>query len=322
MEKKLKKILIAVSIFLVAGIIMGIMAFCSANDRQKGANTNARDTGPAQITNKPLIIWFHNAASAGPQVLEKALSSGIITHVLILYLNPQDRPLSKADNARMAIKVCKKHNVKVIWARTLWPSYGEYIDGIHTAENFPRAKMFTPSYYEDIIEQVRQEARVLGAEFTGIDTEAYAYFPFNRELKKRFSKEDFDAMKDAVEKAVEEKGQLDFVLPAAYVAPTHPYNALIQLGKLKIAEHTYYNIPSLHNDKRRPYDVFGAYVNTTTKNPKYSDRPYFTPKEILERQDLWAHKKGLMLYPNDSERLQVAEMLSRIAFIEPNMPSK
>lgn len=319
MEKKLKKKPIAASIFLVAGIIMSIMVFSSANDIQKGANTNAHDTGPAQITNKPLIIWFHNAASTGPQVLEKALSSGIITCVLILYLNPQDVPLQKLKGVLEAVNICKSHQIQIIWCRTLWPSYGKYIGGIHTAENFPRAKMFTPSYYENVIEQIRQEAQVLGAGFTGIDTEAYAYFPFNRELKKPFKKEDFNAMKEAVEKAVEEKGQLDFVLPAAYVNPNHPYNALIQLGKLKIAEHTYYNISSLHNDKRRPYDVFGAYINTVTTNKKFPDRPYFTPREILERQDLWAHKEGLMLYPKEDNIPNIVVSLAKITSIDPNV---
>ena len=110
---------------------------------------------------------------------------------------------------------------------------------------------------------------------------------------------------------------------ARYLFPGRKY-MIVSLGtgslKIKIAEHTYYNIPFLHNDKRRPYDVFGAYVNTVTTNEKYPDRPYFTPREILERQDLWTHKKGLMLYPKEDKVRQVSEMLADITYVEPGIP--
>ncbi len=312
-EKKLKKSAFVFSVFLVMVFIIGLIncRFAEGNSQKTAADVN--DGNTVHNIDKPLIIWFHNGGHNKPDTLEKALSSGIVTHVLILYSNTQDTPLKKQENAWGAVNICKKYKIPIIWCRCLWPSYGR---------NFPRSGLFEQAYYENTIEQIRREAKILGAEFTAIDTEPYGYFPFKAELRKGFNKKDFDKMKQAVDGAIRKKGQLDFALPAAYAEPTHPYNALIQLAKIKIAEHTYYNIPALHNDKRRPYDVFGAYVSITTKNETYPDRPFFTLKEILERQDLWGHKKGLMLYPREDEIPQVVEAMNKITYIEPNKPSK
>ena len=45
---------------------------------------------------KPLIIWYYNAATTNPAILDHALQSGVITHVLIKYLHPSDAPLEQA----------------------------------------------------------------------------------------------------------------------------------------------------------------------------------------------------------------------------------
>ncbi|GAH39525.1 unnamed protein product, partial [marine sediment metagenome] len=45
----------------------------------------------------------------------------------------------------------------------------------------------------------------------------------------------------------------------------------------------------------------------------------FTPGEILKRQDLWAHKKGLFIYPGTTKNDVTATALefSRIRTIQP-----
>lgn len=260
---------------------------------------------------RPVIIWFHNAAIIKTHILEKAVSNGIVTHVLMLYLHPEDVPLTKLKNVSKAIKLCKKYNVMVIWARTLWPNY--------EVKDFRRSDMSDPNYYKNSIELIRAEARALGADFTGVDREPYAFFPFKKITKKPLSPEEYYAIKEAVQKAIKEKGQLDFTLPAGGPFPYHIYDAAKDLGKLKIAEYTYYNIPwkISGNTKKRPYDIFGAYINVSKHNPRHPEAPFFTPREILERQDLWTHTKGLFFYPHHENMEKVAEMLSEISDIQP-----
>lgn len=266
---------------------------------------------------KPVIIWFHNAVTGKTHVLEKAVSNGIVTHVLMLYLNPEDAPLTKLKNVSEAIKICKKYNVMVIWARTLWPNY--------KVKDFRRSDMSDPNYYKNSIKLIRAEARALGADFTGVDREPYALFPFKKIKGKPLSPREYYAIKEAVQKAIKEEGQLDFTLPAGGPFPNHIYDATMELGRLKIAEHTYYNIPwkiGGNAREKRPYDIFGAHINVSEYNPRHPEAPFFTPREILERQDLWAHTKGLFIYPDDENIEKVAEMLSEISDIQPKTTNR
>ena len=298
------------AIIVTSGVVAAaLVSICSGNNNTKDPNHLRQEQSATENKGQPIIIWFHNAPVHKPATLEKALSSGIITHVWILFLNPQDAPLPKLNKARQAIKVCKKHNVKVIWARTLWPSY--------EVRNFHRSDMSDPNYYKNFIDTIRAEARILGADYTTVDTEPYALFPFKEIKKKPLNPKEYDAIKDAVQKAINEKGQLDFIAPAGGAYPYRIYEAVRDLGKLKVAEHTYFDIPRKIKDKKRPYDVFGAYINVTKQNPQHPKAPFFTPKEILERQDLWGHKKGLYISANHKDMEKVAEMLSKIKYVEP-----
>jgi hypothetical protein len=302
--------LLFVKLHIIFSLIVVVIVFIVSEQLCADVNNkDPNDFNPAQTKNKPMIIWFHNAPVHKPATLEKALSSGIITHVWILFLNPQDAPLPKLNKARQAIKVCKKHNVEVIWARTLWPSY--------EVKNFRRHDMSDPNYYKSFIDTIRAEARILGADYTAVDTEPYALFPFKEIKMYPLRQEEFDVIKVAVDEAVAEKGQLDFVAPAGGALANHIYNPLSLLGRLRVAEHTYFDIPRKIKDKKRPYDVFGAYINVTKQNPQYPKAPFFTPEEILERQDLWGHKKGLYISANHKDMEKVAEMLSKIKYIKP-----
>ena len=290
-------------IFAIILLVFFFVFFCNGDPNEAVSSSDS----------KPMIIWMHNAPVHSPVVLEKALSSGIITHVWVLFLNPQDAPLPKLNRARQAIEVCKKHNVKVIWARTLWPSY--------EVKKFRRSDMSDPNYYKNFIDIIRTEAQVLGADFTAVDTEPYTYFPYLEVKKNPLSQKEFNAIKDAVDEAVAEKGQLDFLAPSCGYFPRHIYDAVKNMGELKVAEHTYYDIPRKIKSKKWPYDIFGAYVNVTKDNPRHPKAPFFTPREILERQDLWKHKKGLFISANHKGMGEVAELLSTIKYVRPTDPN-
>jgi hypothetical protein len=265
---------------------------------------------PVDPNTKPMIIWMHNCPVHDSQTLELALSSGVITHVWMLYLNPADAPLEKLDKARRDIAICRKHNVKVIWCRTLWPSY--------EVKFFEKRLMFDPNYYCKFIDTMRTEVSILGADFTAVDTEPYTFFPFLEIREKPLSKEEFDNIKSAVERAVKKKGQLDFLSPSCGYFPLHIYDAVKELGKLKVAEHTYYNIPKKIKNPEFTYDIFGAYVNVTTYNENHPSAPFFTIQEILSRQDLWFAKKGLFISANHNNIKKVAEILSQIKQVVPD----
>jgi len=286
-------------IFVIVLLFFFFVFFCNGDPNETASSSDS----------KPMIIWMHNAPVHKPAILEKALSSGIITHVWVLFLNPQDAPLPKLNKARQAIEVCKKHNVKVIWARTLWPSY--------EVKKFRRSDMSDPNYYKHFIDTIRAEAQILGADYTAVDTEPYALFPFKEIKKQPLKEKEYKSVRSAVRQAVSEKGQLDFVAPAGGAFLNHIYHPLSLLGKLRVAEHTYYDIPKKIKSKRRPYDIFGAFVNVMKYNEKHPRAPFFTPREILRRQDLWAHKKGLFISANHKNMQQVAEILSEIQYISP-----
>jgi hypothetical protein len=251
---------------------------------------------------QPIVIWFHNTIIHPPDVLDMALSSGLINHAWLLYLNPTDKPLP-LPRAVEAIDVCHRHNVKAIWARTLWPSYN--------VEGFKREDMTDPNYYKTFIEQIRLEATLLGADLTGVDTEPYTFFPFLEIKGTPLAENEFEAVQNAVDLAVAETGQLDFVAPSCGWFPLHIYNALVPLGRLTIGEHTGWDVPF---DKSLPYDIFCARVNVTKDNPGNPAGVYFTPQEILfDRKELWQDKAGLFISANHKDMRKVAELLKEFA---------
>ena len=291
-------------------IIAGVCCLYSDGKTAENRDTQSLSSSAEIVATKPMIVWFHNIATTKPKVLEKAISNGIVSHVLLLYLHPLDAPLKGPAlvKVREAVEVCKKYKTKIIWCRTLWPTY--------KVEDIRKDSFFSPNYYITAIEQVKLEAKNIEADFTAIDTEPYGYFPFKSEFRKAWSDKDFNAVVQAIKEATAKEGQVDFVLPSYGPFKNHIYNALVELGKWKIAEHTYFDIPAKIKDKKRPYDVLGAYVNISKKNVKVPSAPFFTPEEILQRQELWARKKGLMLYPYEGNVEKVAEMITKISNIQ------
>lgn len=299
---------------LITGIFLfAVNLMCLTDSNGKGQHIETNKPYPHEKRQRPIIIWFHNAASkkTNAQVLEKAISNGIVSHVLLLYLHPLDAPLKGPVlvKVREAVEVCKKYKTKIIWFRTLWPTY--------KVKSFTEQMLYDENYYASLIRIIREEAQTLKADYVGIDTEPYGYFPYKKKFKKQpLSQKNYEQMQDAVNLAMQSVGAVDFLTPAGRLRGKM-FDAVSGLGNMKIAGFTYYDAPWTVSDPNTPFDIFGAYVSISKHNkaaPKYS---YFTAREILERQKLWSHKKGVMLYPKDDEIEAIAEQISKIKEIVP-----
>jgi hypothetical protein len=250
-----------------------------------------------------IIIWWHNVPVQSLQTLEAALRSGVFTHVLMEYLNPDDASLDSLRGAKESIKICAKYNAKPIWARTLWPTYN--------TKKIRSNSLSDPNYYKNFILTLRKEAKILGVDLIAVDSEPYGSLPFKLATNSPLSPQEFEKMYTAVQKAVGEVGPLDFVLPSGRSGGKHYYDVARLLGKYKIAEDTYYDIVRSKNASET-FDVFGAYVSLSKKNKKIPEAPYFTVLEVLSRKDLWGPKQMMMIYPKEDEVAAVANQLSAL----------
>ena len=309
---------------ICAGIAMLAMFVpCAAETRRNNSNyepgqdpnkTNSTITIPAQ----PIIIWFHTVGK-DPNILRIALSGGVFTHVMLSGVHYDDIPdyFSRRDcDFQELLKICKQANIKIIWNRWAWPGYN--------FKNFTWDDIFNPAYYAKQIRHIKKEARQIGAHFTCLDFE-----PYGKSLVKplrigNMPEKEYSQLTQAVETAVEQVGQVDYIMPAAYPYPYFTrferdmYRPLQKLGKLSIAEHTYYNNPAYFHYPDNTFDVFGAYCRKDPNNLGVPSCPYFTPREILERQDLWKHKKGLFIYPGEGKNaLETALEFSKIRRLRP-----
>lgn len=296
-ERKLKKIWIAASAFFVVGIVMAIMTSCLGNDDQNDTNAVREKAVSIVKKNRPMIIWFHDLEK-DPEILRLAISSGIFSHVMLEGVNQLDRPnYYTVPKFRKALEVLRKHkDVKIIWCRWLYPG--------HKLDSFRFEDAFDAQYYVRQIRQIRKEAKLMAVDLVAFDTEPYVKCPLLAIPSRRIAEAEFNVIRDAIRTAVKAEGQVDFVLPAPFIFPgpvKHLYAATSEIGENVIAEHTYLDVPQKREDKRRPYDIFGASVRITKENKEHPEHPRFTPREILKRQDLWAHKKGLFIYPGTTK---------------------
>ena len=290
MKKKSERISAVVLSFFAACIAVSVVVLYRCNANSVEGKTDSEGT-----VKTPMIIWFQDIET-GPEALELAISGGIFSHVLLEGVNQLDKPdYFVKPKFRKALKVLRKYkNVKFIWCRWLYPG--------HKLDNFKIDDAFDAEYYARQIRQIREEAKLLGADFVAFDAEPYVKCPLKVIKNRKLSEKEFQELNSAIKIATKVSGQVDFVLPAAMHRPNRLYNATQHLGKLIINEHTYFDVPeSLNhtrlNEDKVPYDIFGAYVSINKKNPKNPKAPYFTPREILERQELWSGKKGLFIFP-------------------------
>ena|GEM_PF-2015302 len=262
-------------------------------------------------TVQPPVIWFHSAGSNPPESLDVALSSGLVTHVLLLSMHRADLD-QEHPRVVNAVETIQQSGVKLIWGRCLWPYYEHMNISFEAALN--------SDYYSEEIEHLRAEAAVVGADAVALDLEPYGTSPMKPYLKGdyEFSDDQVVLLQAAVQDTVIGTGTVDYVFPAGSWDPRHPYSVLSSLGRIQISEHTYYNNEAFINLIPYEYDIFGAHLNTVREHPEWPTHPYFLVEDLFMQSDLWSETDGLFLYSYFEDSLAVAENLVRYAATLPD----
>ncbi len=308
MKKRLCRIIsVFAAITVVTGVLCGLMALCFAANNRKDAGTQTSDSGSTIEKPKPMIIWFHSCNSNKLESLRHVLSSGLVTHALILYMHRADADWKTKPEVQKAIEMVKKSDVKLIWCRDLWPYYND--KGIKLSD------FYDPNYYIQEVNYLRFEGKQIGADFVALDTEPYGRSIMKHYLKNKKwpSAEEMKNLRMVVSRTVAVTGKVDFVLPAGSARPAHPYHALAGLGNFQISEYTYYDKKRRRNVVRWPNEIFGVYVNVSRENPRTPASPYFLVSDIFERSELWSDSKGVFLYTDGRNQPAVAEALASYA---------
>lgn len=302
--------LVAIIVVIALAFLPAVMFMSAANGNQNNANAVGVKGDSVETADKPMIIWYQTVGR-DPNILHLVLKNGIFTHVMLRGVHQLDNPYYHLKpNVKGVIDICKQKGVKVIWTRALYPQL--------KFSKWKNEYAFDTSYYALRIRQVRKESRLIGADFVAFDAEPPREGPMLSLKKRKLARDKFEIMKNAVKTAVEIEGQVDFVLPAGKDYPNHLYNATRQLGKYVVAEYTYYDRPLRISLTKIPYDIFGVFVSIREENKDHPHLPFFTPREILQRQDLWAHKKGLFIYPGRRKNAaEVALEFSKITSVRP-----
>jgi len=313
MKKEAKRI--SSFVFMIAALVCLVLLILSGGKTDvETAYALGKDTPSTEIPSRPVIIWWARLWD-DPEILRLAISSGVFSHVMLVSLHEFDRPgdIALSDpNLVKAVRYCKEKGVKVVWTRWLYPGYNQ--------KKFKFKDAFDADYYKARIRELKSEAKAMGADYVAFDAEPYAksvLTPYKTLRKCKLSKAEFNDMNRAIQVAVEAEGKVDFILPAATRFGRHLFDATRNLGELAVNEDTYYDVPARRRNIRR-YDIFGAYVGVRKKNDKHPKLPLFTPREILERQDLWAHTSGLFIYPGSAKNTAlVAREFSKIKKVSP-----
>jgi hypothetical protein len=265
------------------------------------------ESGFVRPPDKPHVIWFHSGACNSTESLDTALSSDLITHVLILHMHAADADWQKSPRVLRAIRTVKRSSAKLIWCRDLWPYY--------KTSGVSRDAMFDPKYYIGEINRLRGEAKAMGADAVALDVEPYGHSPIKELLKsgRRFEPAQLATLRDAVKQAVDRVGQVDYLLPAGSMNKAHPYNILAGLGKARISENTYYANEQTIRNIKYPYEVFGVHLSTARERTINPQAPYFLVSDIFGRSDLWSDKNQLFLYSTSKDSLGVARQLADYA---------
>lgn len=293
-------------LLLFSVLLIIFCGLCSAD--QKNAEPNKVEE---KHSVEPMIIWYQ-VATKDPAILRRVLSSGIFTHVMLGGMHAFDLPDYSSDkNFREQILACKEAGVKIIWRRWLWPGYN--------FRGFTIDSIYDPKYYIAQIQAIKKESGLIGADYTAFDAEPYGKTPVKKLRKRNLTQAEYDLLEKAILEATEQAGKVDFVLPAHYPYPRHTsftrdlYRPFDKFGKLTIAEHTYFDNASRLHCKDNEYDIFGAYCMIKALRPGSPTAPYFTPRGILQRRDLWGNKKGLFIYTfPETETWKIALEFSKI----------
>lgn len=289
---------------LIVALVFAVWTTSCKSDKTKDPNKSASNSETVKEKEKPIIIWFHNGVTDSPKALKLALSSNLITHVMIKYMHRADADWEKKLEVRRAIEIVKNSDAQLIWCRNMWTYYNN--------KNAKKEDLFDPNYYIKEILALRAEASKMGADSVAFDLEAYGNSPMCAYMKGdvTLSGEDLQGLKSVIKKVINEAGKVDFILPAGWRGNRMPYDILAELGANRISESTYYFNYERIKKIKTPYEIFGAYVNTSRRREVNPSSPYFLASDVFENSHLWSDKKGLFLYPREKNALAVAKELA------------
>lgn len=234
------------------------------------------------------IIWpYYQPRDPRAESLVWALRSGLITHVAIMAGNRQTSDTLDHPDTRNAIALAQIKRVPLILVRFLWPTQPCKESEIET--------LYDVDFYVREIEQLREEARVRGIPFVGLDTEAYGPTQIHEYFRQpRFPLEVYVAVSDATREAARQIGEVDFVFPAGSSRASHPYMALAMLGLQRISETTYYDRPVVID---YPYEIAGMYISTSKTREGHPEASYYLPIEVFgDKAHVWWNAGGLFLW--------------------------
>lgn len=290
--------------------LLVVLTLVLVNRTHQVRESAAEDVSPIPDANvlaeppveQPSIIWFHSVSSSDPESLRVALSSGIVSHVMLLYMHRNDASIED-DKVKAAVKMIRDYGAKLIWCRDLWPYYAN--------KSCDADQIYDGNYYVHEIFHLRQEVESLKADAMAFDCEPYGDSVFKPVFKDADARAlvDLARMNDAVQDAVSKIGQVDYVLPAGSTTAAHPLNVTRTLGKIRISESTYYNSPTRLQRVKYPYEIFGAYLRRTADNPADSRLPFYTPEALFDYSEVWSEKQGVLLYTDGPHSLDAAKSL-------------
>lgn len=301
---------------LIAGVLLfAVNAICLTDSNVRGQHIETSEPRPHEKRQKPIIIWFHNFIDP-PEAAKLAISSGLVSHVMIKYMHRADRDWRQNKTVVEAIRIVKQSETKLIWCRNTWSYY--------KVQDVRLEDFFDPNYYIKEIKNLRSEADEMGADFCALDLEAYAYSPMRRYTKGRdrimLTQSQWKKLEDAIAQTIKAVGKVDFTLGAGSINKTKPINVLSGLGGMRIAEGTYWSNEERLRRITYPYEIFGAYINTVREDKYHPGYWHFLVPEIFEKSHLWSgDKRGLFLYPREKEALALAKELVAYAESLPNI---
>ncbi len=254
------------------------------------------------VRSPPEILWFHSVSSNSVESLDVVLASGLVSHVMVLYMHRNDADVMD-DKVQKAVQLVRAHGAKLIWCRDLWPYYKN--------ESCDARQIYEANYYVHEVFHLRKEGALLKADAIALDCEPYGESVFKPTFKdpKTRSRVDLDRLDAAVTSAVDQIGTVDYILPAGSTDARHPLNRISRLGKNRISESTYYNLESRLRKVRYPYEIFGAYVRATRVHPEHPLLPFFTADALFTHSEVWSDKKGVLLYTDGPHCLETAKSI-------------
>lgn len=285
----------------------------SGGGRSVFPEDNPSDTVPTDDDTQDqshVMIWFFHLEIDPLESLITALSSGIPTHVAIFTSNRWTSTLLEQQRyvvkLNQAVSLIKEHQAKSILIRDIWPT--------RQVPHLNESILFDSSYYRREIELVRLEGQTYQTDFVGFDLEAYGriedspvrkylewdanYIPSSTQLLN---------LRHIVSMVVSQAGKVDYIYPGGSLRDYHYYNILSSMGRIRIAESTYYDT-DVYQQVRYPYEIFGAYLNTVVNEAGF-DYPFYLVPAIFDKEYRWSSKQGLFLYPREGKALEVAERL-------------